>query len=43
MDPVVEHYLRNGKGIRGTARHFGVSRCVVGAKVARYLKCINRM
>ena len=35
---IINYYLRNSKGIRGAARHFGVSKVYAGQVIIRYLK-----
>jgi len=35
---IINYYLRTSKGIRGTARHFGVSKVYAGQVINRYLK-----
>ena len=35
---IINYYLRTSKGIRGTARHFGVSKVYAGQVIIRYLK-----
>ena len=35
---IINYFLHTSKGIRGTARHFGVSKVYAGQVINRYLK-----
>lgn len=35
---IIQYFLRNSHGIRGTAYHFGLSKIYVGRIVNQYLK-----
>jgi hypothetical protein len=38
---IIRNFLRNSRGIRGTARHFGLSKSYVGAIINKYKKKNN--
>ena len=38
---IIDCYLRNSRGIRGAARHFGLPKSYVGAIVNRYKRRHN--
>ena len=35
---IIRYFMRTSKGIKGTARHFGLSYSYVGALITRYKK-----
>jgi len=35
---IIRYFMRTSKGIKGTARHFGLSLSYVGALIIRYKK-----
>ena len=38
---IIRYYLRTSKGIRATARHFGISKVYAGSIISRYIKKNN--
>ena len=38
---IVNYYLRNSRGIRGAARHFGIPKSLVGSIINKYKKKHN--
>jgi hypothetical protein len=38
---IIQYFLRTNKGIRATARHFGVTKSYAGAIISRYIKTHN--
>ena len=35
---IIAYFMRTSRGIRGTARYFGLPTCYVGALISRYIK-----
>ena len=38
---IINHFFRNSKGIKGTARHFGIPKSYVGKIISIYIKKNN--
>ena len=38
---IIHHFFRNSKGIKGTAKHFGLPKSYVGKIISQYIKNNN--